>query len=109
MRQIVLDTETTGLHVEDGHRILEIGAVELVGRRFTGNNYHQYIQPQRDIDAEALQVHGITPEFLADKPIFSQIAPEFFDYIKGAELVIHNADRKSTRLNSSHVSISYAV
>lgn len=91
MRQIVLDTETTGLHVEDGHRILEIGAVELVGRRFTGNNYHQYIQPQREIDAEALQVHGITPEFLADKPVFSQIAPEFFEYIKGAELVIHNA------------------
>lgn len=91
MRQIVLDTETTGLHVEDGNRILEIGAVELIGRRLTGNNYHQYIQPQRESEAEALQVHGITSEFLADKPLFSQIAPEFFEYIKGAELVIHNA------------------
>lgn len=91
MRQIVLDTETTGLHVEEGHRILEIGAVELVGRRFTGNNFHEYINPERDIDAEALAVHGITPEFLADKPVFSEVAERFFEYIKGAELVIHNA------------------
>jgi len=91
MRQIVLDTETTGLDAETGHRIIEIGAVELIDRRFTGNNYHQYIQPERDIDEEALRVHGITPEFLADKPVFSEVAADFLEYIKGAELVIHNA------------------
>lgn len=91
MRQIVLDTETTGLDAETGHRIIEIGAVELIDRKFTGNNYHQYIQPEREIDEEALQVHGITPEFLADKPVFSEIAADFLEYIKGAELVIHNA------------------
>lgn len=91
MRQIVLDTETTGLDPETGHRIIEIGAVELIDRRFTGNNYHQYIQPERDIDEEALRVHGITPEFLADKPVFSEVAAEFLEYIKGAQLVIHNA------------------
>ena len=91
MRQIVLDTETTGLSPADGHRIIEIGCVELVGRRLTGNNYHQYIQPQRDIDAGAVEVHGITNEFLADKPVFADLAEEFIDYIRGAELIIHNA------------------
>jgi DNA polymerase-3 subunit epsilon len=91
MRQIVLDTETTGLEPKQGHRIIEIGAVELVNRRLTGNNYHQYIQPDRDIDEGAMEVHGITQEFLADKPRFDDIAQEFLDYIKGAELIIHNA------------------
>jgi len=91
MRQIVLDTETTGIETSQGHRIIEIGAVEVIDRKLTGNHYHQYIQPNREIDAEALQVHGITQEFLADKPRFEQVAQEFMDYIKGAELIIHNA------------------
>lgn len=91
MRQIVLDTETTGLEPSAGHRIIEIGAVEVVGRKLTGNTYHQYLQPDREIDAGAMEVHGITPEFLADKPRFADVAQEFFDFIKGAELIIHNA------------------
>jgi len=91
MRQIVLDTETTGLSPADGHRIIEIGCVELVGRRLTGNNYHQYIQPEREIDTGAIEVHGITNEFLADKPVFADLVEEFIDYIRGAELIIHNA------------------
>ena len=90
-RQIVLDTETTGLEVNQGHRIIEIGCVELVNRRITGRHYHQYIQPERDIDAGALEVHGITQEFLAGKPTFSEIADEFVEFVRGAELVIHNA------------------
>lgn len=91
MRQIVLDTETTGLEPADGHRIIEIGCVELVDRRLTGNTYHQYIQPDREIDAGAIEVHGITNESLADKPRFADIAPEFLAFVTGAELVIHNA------------------
>jgi DNA polymerase-3 subunit epsilon len=91
VRQIVLDTETTGLEVSRGHRIIEIGCVELVDRKLTGNHYHQYINPQRDIDQGAIEVHGITPEFLADKPVFSKIAREFYAFVDGAELIIHNA------------------
>jgi DNA polymerase-3 subunit epsilon len=91
MRQIILDTETTGLEPSDGHRIIEIGCVELVNRRITGNTYHQYIQPDRIIDAGAREVHGITDQFLADKPRFADIAEEFLTFIRGAELVIHNA------------------
>ena len=91
MRQIVLDTETTGLEPSQGHRIIEIGCVELVNRRLTGNNFHHYLQPDREIDAGAIEVHGITNEFLADKPRFADIAAEFVEYIRGAELVIHNA------------------
>ena len=91
MRQIVLDTETTGLEASQGHRIIEIGCVELINRRLTGNHYHQYINPRRDIDQGAIEVHGITSEFLADKPEFEKIAAEFVDYIAGAELIIHNA------------------
>jgi len=91
MRQIVLDTETTGLEPEQGHRIIEIGCVELVNRRLTGNTYHQYINPEREIDAGAVEVHGITNEFLADKPVFADIAGEFLRFIRGAELIIHNA------------------
>ncbi|OUS68683.1 DNA polymerase III subunit epsilon [Pseudoalteromonas sp. A601] len=90
-RQIVLDTETTGIDPKQGHRIIEIGCVELINRRLTGNNFHVYINPQRSIEEEAIDVHGITNEFLRDKPLYYQIAQEFFDYIKGAELVIHNA------------------
>ena len=91
MRQIVLDTETTGLEPSEGHRIIEIGCVELIDRRLTGNTYHQYIQPDREIDAGAVEVHGITNESLADKPRFADIAAEFLEFIKGSELVIHNA------------------
>ena len=91
MRQIVLDTETTGLEPEQGHRIIEIGCVELINRRLTGNHYHQYLQPDRDIDEGAIEVHGITSAFLADKPRFADIATEFLDFVKDAELVIHNA------------------
>jgi len=91
LRQIVLDTETTGLESSQGHRIIEIGCVELINRRLTGNHYHQYINPQRDIDQGAIEVHGITPEFLADKPLFQQVASEFVEFVRGAELVIHNA------------------
>ncbi len=91
MRQIVLDTETTGLEPRQGHRIIEIGCVELVNRKLTGNHYHQYIQPDRDIDEGAIEVHGITNEFLADKPRFNDIAEDFLTFIRGAELVIHNA------------------
>lgn len=91
MRQVVLDTETTGLEHTQGHRIIEIGCVELVDRRLTGRHYHQYINPERDVDAGAMEVHGITDEFLVDKPVFSAIASDFLDFIKGSELVIHNA------------------
>ncbi len=91
MRQIVLDTETTGLEPADGHRIIEIGCVELVNRRLTGNTYHQYLQPDRQIDAGAIEVHGITNEMLADKPRFADVARDFLDFVSGAELVIHNA------------------
>jgi len=91
LRQIVLDTETTGLEPSNGHRIIEIGCVELVNRRLTGNNYQQYIQPDRESDSGALEVHGITSKFLADKPRFENVAGDFFEYVKGAELIIHNA------------------
>jgi len=91
MRQIVLDTETTGIDPKEGHRIIEIGCVEVVNRRLTGNHFHVYINPGRHIEQEAIEVHGITNEFLADKPTFSQVAREFVNFIKGAQLVIHNA------------------
>lgn len=91
VRQIVLDTETTGLEPSQGHRIIEIGCVEMVDRRLTGNNFHQYLQPDREIDQAAIEVHGITNEFLADKPRFGGLVDDFLDYVKGAELIIHNA------------------
>ncbi|MEM1188160.1 MAG: DNA polymerase III subunit epsilon [Pseudomonadota bacterium] len=91
MRQVVLDTETTGLEVTQGHRIIEIGCVEIVGRRLTGRHFHCYINPERDIDAGAIEVHGITNTFLADKPLFASIAREFTDFIEDSELIIHNA------------------
>ena len=90
-RQVVLDTETTGLEAEQGHRIIEIGAVELIDRKPTGRRFHRYVNPRRDIDNGALAVHGITNEFLADKPDFSEIADELLQFIEGAELVIHNS------------------
>lgn len=91
MRQIVLDTETTGLDPQQGHRIIEIGCVEIENRRLTGNHYQVYLKPDRDIDEAAIEVHGITSEFLADKPRFHQIEQEFIDFVSGAELIIHNA------------------
>lgn len=91
MRYVVLDTETTGMPVTDGHRIIEIGCIELEGRVPTGRHYHVYLQPDREIDAGAIAVHGITDDYLKDKPRFKDIADEFFEFIEGAELVIHNA------------------
>jgi DNA polymerase-3 subunit epsilon len=91
MRYVVLDTETTGMPVTDGHRIIEIGCIELDGRQPTGRHYHVYLQPDRAIDEGAIAVHGITDEYLKDKPRFKDIADEFFEFIQGAELVIHNA------------------
>jgi DNA polymerase-3 subunit epsilon len=90
-RQVVLDTETTGLEVSQGHRIIEIGCVELINRRVTGRHFHQYIHPEREIDEGAMEVHGITLEFLSGKPNFGQIAADFLQFIHGAELIIHNA------------------
>lgn len=91
MRSIVLDTETTGLDTEQGHRIIEIGCVELINRRLTGNNFHEYVNPNREIDEAAQEIHGITPEFLKDKPPFEKVVDGFLEFVKGAELVIHNA------------------
>jgi len=91
MRQIILDTETTGLDPALGHRVIELAAVEMVNRRFTERHYHRYVNPERDIEAGALEVHGITLEFLADKPKFTELAREFLEFVAGAELIIHNA------------------
>jgi len=113
MRQIVLDTETTGLESSQGHRIIEIGCVEIINRRLTGNRFHQYIQPERESDEGALNVHGITTEFLEDKPRFAKVVDEFVAFIKGAELVIHNApfdvgfiDAEFSRLNKNFTPVS---
>lgn len=91
MRQIVLDTETTGLELSDGHRVIEIGCIELVHRRPSGRTWHRYLRPEREVDAGALAVHGITNEFLASQPLFGEVVAEFLEFIEGAELVIHNA------------------
>jgi len=91
VRQVVLDTETTGLEPSQGHRIIEIGCVELVNRRLTHNRFHQYLQPDREIDAGAVEVHGITNDKLADQPRFADVVEEFLAFIRGAELIIHNA------------------
>ncbi len=91
MRQVVLDTETTGLEPADGHRIIEIGCVELVDRRLTGRRYHQYLNPGREVDAGALEVHGLDNAFLADKPCFADVCEDFMAFVTGAELIIHNA------------------
>ena len=91
MRQIILDTETTGLDPALGHRVIEIAGVEIHNRRLTGNHFHRYVNPQRASDEAALQVHGLTSEFLSDKPRFGEIADEFLEFVRGAELIIHNA------------------
>lgn len=90
-RQIVLDTETTGLDPAQGHRVIEIGALEILNRRITGATFHVYLNPERDIDAGALAVHGLSREFLSDKPRFNDVTAEFLDFVRDAELVIHNA------------------
>ena len=90
-RKIVLDTETTGLDPQTGHRIIEIGCVELIGRKLTGNRFHTYLNPERDIDVGASEVHGLTMDFLKDKPRFQDVADDLVEFIQGAELVIHNA------------------
>lgn len=91
MRQIVLDTETTGLDPAQGHRVIEVGCVELIDRKLTGRHLHLYINPEREVEAAALEVHGLTNEFLSDKPVFSAIVDTFLEFISGAELIIHNA------------------
>ena len=100
MRQIVLDTETTGLDPTLGHRIIEIAAIEMVNRRITGRDYHCYVNPEREIDPGAMEVHGISNEFLADKPRFADIAPDFLKFIEGGELIIHNAPFDVAFLNA---------
>lgn len=100
MRKIVLDTETTGLNPEQGHRVIEIGAVEIVNRRVSGRTFHTYLNPDREIDAGAVEVHGLTSDFLADKPRFPDVVAEFLDFIAEAELVIHNAPFDVGFLNS---------
>ena len=91
MRQVILDTETTGLDPSDGHRVIEIGCIEMVNRRLTDRTFHVYINPEREIEPEAIEVHGITNEFLKDKANFAGVAEEFIDFISGAELIAHNA------------------
>ena len=91
MRSIVLDTETTGLDIAEGHKIIEIGCIELIDRKITGNVFHQYISPNRKIDEKASKVHGITDDFLKDKPMFSEIINDFLSYLADSSLIIHNA------------------
>ena len=100
MRQVVLDTETTGLEVEQGHRVIEIGCVELVNRRLTGAKFHQYLNPERDIDEGAQQVHGLSRETLAKQPTFPQVHAQFLEFVKDAELIIHNAPFDVAFLNA---------
>jgi DNA polymerase-3 subunit epsilon len=102
MRQIVLDTETTGLDPNEGHRIIEVGCVEIINRKITDNRFHVYINPEREIDAGAVEVHGITTQFLADKPLYKDIASDLLQYLKGAELIIHNAPFDVGFLNSEY-------
>lgn len=99
VRQVVLDTETTGLRVEEGHKIIEIACVELIDRKLTGNHFHYYVNPMRIVDAGARSVHGITNEFLEDKPLFQDIAQSFLDYLGESELIIHNAPFDLSFLN----------
>lgn len=112
MRQIVLDTETTGLEPSQAHRIIEIGCVELIDRQLTGNHYHQYLNPEREVEEGAIEVHGLSNEFLADKPLFADVVDDFLDFIKGAELIIHNApfdtgfiNHELKLLNAGHESL----
>lgn len=107
-RSVVLDTETTGMPVTDGHRIIEIGCVEVIGRRLTGRNFHVYLQPDRESDEGAIGVHGITDAFLIGKPRFAEVADEFYEYIKGARLIIHNAAFDVGFINNEFALAGYA-
>ncbi len=107
MREIVLDTETTGMDPADGDRLIEIGCVEVENYIPTGRTYHQYINPERDVPAEAVAVHGLTEEFLKDKPVFSQVFDEFLDFIKGARLVIHNAEFDMKFINAELKTVGF--
>lgn len=100
VRQIILDTETTGIRVEDGHRVIEIGCLEMLDRKLTGSQFHSYINPEREVEAGAMAVHGITNEFLLDKPIFTSVAKQLMDFIQGSELIIHNAPFDLSFLNN---------
>jgi DNA polymerase-3 subunit epsilon len=100
VRQVVLDTETTGLELSEGHRIIEIGCIELLDRRITQHHFHQYLNPGREVEAGAAEVHNLSNEFLADKPPFAQIAADFLKFVEGAELVIHNAAFDIAFINS---------
>ena len=100
MRQLILDTETTGLSVESGHRVIEIGVVEIVDRRLTGNDFQSYLNPERRIDPATIQIHGITDEFIADKPLFKDLVGDFLDYVKDAEVFIHNAPFDTSFINN---------
>lgn len=100
MRQIILDTETTGIGPEQGHRVIEIGCIELIDRKLTGNHFHVYLNPQREVDEGAFRVHGISTEFLQDKPLFQDIVTEFLQFVEGSELIIHNAPFDVGFLNS---------
>ena len=99
MRQIVMDTETTGIDPAQGHRIVEIGCVEIIDRKLTGNTFHVYINPQRVMDEEVIGVHGITNEFVADKPLFAEVAQDFLDFVRGSEMIAHNATFDTNFLN----------
>lgn len=112
-RQIILDTETTGLSPDQGHRLIEVGCLEMINRRLTGKSFHYYVNPMREIDAGAVKVHGITTEFLKDKPTFDKIADALFAFLKDAELIIHNApfdlgflNAEFARINKSMVPIT---
>ncbi len=109
MRQIVLDTETTGLETSEGHRIIEIGCIEILDRRITRNAFHTYINPEREVDAGALEVHGIDNRFLKDKRRFAEVAGEFLEFVRGAELVIHNAAFDVGFLNYELKRMAHAV
>ncbi len=113
-RKVFFDTETTGISPQAGHRIIEVGCVEMINRRLTGNNFHRYLNPERDIDAGALAVHGLSAEFLSDKPKFAEIIHDLIEYLKGCELVIHNApfdtsfmDHEIRRANCGYQDISH--
>ena len=107
MRQVILDTETTGISAESGHRIVEIGVVEIIDRKLTGNDYQTYLNPDRKIDPATIPIHGITDDFVSDKPKFSEVLTEFIDYIEGAEVIMHNAPFDSSFINKELELLGY--
>jgi len=100
MRQLILDTETTGISAESGHRVIEIGVVEIVDRRLTGNDFQSYLNPERRIDPNTIPIHGISDEFIADKPLFKDLVSDFLDYVKDAEVIMHNAPFDTSFINN---------